>query len=136
MAVALAARREDLLHRVAADIHTAGGRALTVKTDVSVDADARRFITRALTAFGGLDVVVCNAGIGYYGTLDDTPPEIAGRLLDVNVLGTFYAARAALPRRAFSLRSRPGSGTRSASRSTSPWRTNGGTSSRRGEPGG
>jgi short-subunit dehydrogenase len=97
VAVGLAARREDRLHRVAAEIQAAGGRALGVPADVAVEADVRGFITRTLTVFGRLDVVVCNAGIGFYGTLDDTPAETAGRLLEVNVLGTFYAARAALP---------------------------------------
>lgn len=97
MAVSLAARREDRLHQVAADIQTAGGRALSVPTDVAIDSEVRGFITRTLTVFGRLDVVVCNAGVGYYGTLDDTPPDVASHLLEVNVLGTFYAARAALP---------------------------------------
>ena len=39
--------------------------------------------------------MVCNAGIGFHGTLEDTTPDIARRLVDVNVLGTLYAAHAA-----------------------------------------
>jgi NADP-dependent 3-hydroxy acid dehydrogenase YdfG len=48
-------------------------------------------------AFGRLDVMICNAGVGFYGALDDTPPDAMRRLFDVNVLGTMYAAAAALP---------------------------------------
>ena len=47
--------------------------------------------------FGRLDIVICNAGFGYYGTVEDTPPEIMRRMMDVNFLGTYYGARAALP---------------------------------------
>ena len=43
-------------------------------------------------AYGRLDVMICNAGIGYHGTLDDTPPDVMRRLVDVNLMGTMYAA--------------------------------------------
>ena len=42
-------------------------------------------------------MMICNAGFGYYGTLEDTPPDIMQRMMDVNFMGTFYGARAALP---------------------------------------
>ena len=56
---------------------------------------ARR--ARAARAFGRLDIMICNAGFGYYGTVEDTPPETMRRMMDVNFMGTFLGARAALP---------------------------------------
>ena len=41
--------------------------------------------------------MICNAGFGYYGTVEDTPAETMQRMMDVNFMGTFYGARAALP---------------------------------------
>jgi short-subunit dehydrogenase len=54
-------------------------------------------VALAQSTFGHLDVMICNAGFGYYGTAEDTPPAIMQRMLDVNFMGTFYGARAALP---------------------------------------
>jgi short-subunit dehydrogenase len=47
--------------------------------------------------FGRLDIMICNAGFGYYGTLEETPPDVMRRMMDVNYTGTFLGARAALP---------------------------------------
>jgi NADP-dependent 3-hydroxy acid dehydrogenase YdfG len=95
-AVALLARRADRLDAIARAITDAGGRALAVPGDVAREEDVRALIDRTVTTFGRLDVVVCNAGIGYHGALDDTPADVMRRLLDTNVLGTLYAARAAI----------------------------------------
>lgn len=94
--VVLSARRTDRLHQLATDIRASGGEALAVPGDVTSEADMHALVARAVEVFGRLDVMVCNAGIGYHGPLDDTPPDVMRRLVDVNVMGTFYAARAAL----------------------------------------
>ena len=41
--------------------------------------------------------MICNAGFGYYGTVEGTPPDTMQRMMDVNFMGTYYGARAALP---------------------------------------
>ena len=66
--------------------------------DVTREADiaARSCSTRQST-FGRLDVMICNAGFGFYGTIDETPARVMQRMMDVNFMGTFYGARAALP---------------------------------------
>ena len=51
----------------------------------------------AVRRFGGIDVVVANAGIASYGSVQQVDPEAFKRLLDVNVLGVFHTVRAALP---------------------------------------
>lgn len=96
-AVVASARRRDRLDDLVREISTAGGRAIAVPGDVTVEGDMRALVTRALEAYGRLDVMICNAGIGYHGTLDDTPSDVMRRLVDVNLIGTMYAASAALP---------------------------------------
>jgi len=97
MPVALLARRAERLDAIAQSIRAAGGRAIAVPGDVAAETDVARLVSRAVGEFGRLDVMIANAGIGFHGTLEDTSPEIMRRLIDVNFMGTFYAARAAVP---------------------------------------
>jgi 3-oxoacyl-[acyl-carrier protein] reductase len=54
-------------------------------------------VSEAVDRFGGLDILVANAGVGAYGPFLDLPPEHMEEMIDVNVKGTMYAVRAALP---------------------------------------
>ena len=96
-AVVLGARREDRLRQAADRIRAGGGRAEFLAMDVTVETQVAALVERARSAFGGLDVMICNAGFGYYGTVEETPAETMRRMMDVNFMGTFYGARAALP---------------------------------------
>jgi len=73
-----------------------GGRAVAVPGDVTHPEDAERLVARTIEVFGRIDAMVCSAGIGYHGTLDDTPADVMQRVVNVNLLGTLYAARAAI----------------------------------------
>jgi NAD(P)-dependent dehydrogenase (short-subunit alcohol dehydrogenase family) len=95
-AVAICARRADLLATAAAEITAAGGHALPVAADVTVEADMARFVGDTVARFGTLDVMICNAGFGIAGAIDDIAPAQMQRLMDVNFTGTYLAARAAL----------------------------------------
>src|SRR5215203_7235707 len=66
--VVLGARRADRLQQAVAGIRAHGGSAETVPLDVTSEADVQQLVDRAMAAFGRLDVMVCNAGFGYYGT--------------------------------------------------------------------
>jgi len=96
-AVVVSARRADRLDTLVGEISARGGRALAVPGDVTSESDMRALVARAVETFGRLDVMICNAGIGFHGPLDETSPEIMRRLVDVNLMGTLYAVRAALP---------------------------------------
>jgi short-subunit dehydrogenase len=96
-AVVLGARRTDRLTDAVAQIRAAGGRAEAETSDVTSEADMARLVARAQSAFGGVHIMVCNAGFGYYGSVEDTPPEVMRRMMDVNFMGTFLGARAVLP---------------------------------------
>jgi short-subunit dehydrogenase len=96
-AVVICARRADRLDEVASRIRVAGGLALPVVADVTRDEDMQRLIDQTLATFDRLDVVICNAGFGIYGTIETITPARMQQLIDVNYLGTYYAARAAIP---------------------------------------
>jgi short-subunit dehydrogenase len=95
-AVAICARRADKLHAAAAELAAAGGEPLAVVADVTHERDMDTFVSAARDRFGRLDAIVCNAGFGIYGTIDTLTADQMRELMDVNYMGTFLAARAAL----------------------------------------
>ena len=95
--IAICARRADRLAAAADEIRRAGGDPLAVTADVTQADDMTAFVRRAVDCFGRLDVMICNAGFGIYGAIDQIAPEQMRRLIDVNYMGTYLAVRAALP---------------------------------------
>jgi NAD(P)-dependent dehydrogenase (short-subunit alcohol dehydrogenase family) len=65
--------------------------------DVRNPADLEAIVGETVDRFGRLDILVANAGVGAYGPFLDLPPEHLEEMIDVNVKGTLYAVRAALP---------------------------------------
>lgn len=65
--------------------------------DVRRAGDLAAAVEAAVEAFGGLDILVCSAGIQRYGTAVDTPEEVWDDVLDVNLKGVFLAAKHAVP---------------------------------------
>ncbi|WP_409371382.1 SDR family NAD(P)-dependent oxidoreductase, partial [Mycolicibacter algericus] len=72
-------------------------RVLTVVADVRDLASMQAAADAAVAKFGGIDVVVANAGIASYGSVLQVDPEAFKRLMDINVLGVFHTIRATLP---------------------------------------
>ena len=72
-------------------------KGLFVETDISRMDHAQRAVQTALDGFGGLDIIVQNAGIYPWTLIENTSPEEWDKVLAVNLKGTFLAARAALP---------------------------------------
>jgi NAD(P)-dependent dehydrogenase (short-subunit alcohol dehydrogenase family) len=95
--VVMGARRTDVLEQAVGRIRAGGGRAEAVTMDVSCEADSERLVERARQAFGTLDIMICNAGFGYYGTVEETPPAVMQRIMEVNFMGSYFGTRAALP---------------------------------------
>jgi short-subunit dehydrogenase len=96
--VTVAARSADKLADVTDEIEKAGGTALAVPTDVTLEASCRELIERAVARHGDVDVLVCNAGIGGASEGDETVPVAAIRkLMEVNFMGAVHATAAALP---------------------------------------
>jgi meso-butanediol dehydrogenase / (S,S)-butanediol dehydrogenase / diacetyl reductase len=72
-------------------------RALAGACDVRDAAGLASFCDEVASRFGGIDIVVANAGVGSYGLFLDLPLEHVDEMLDVNLKGTIYTIRAALP---------------------------------------
>ena len=79
------------------DIAGANPAAFAVAADVSDDASVRAAIDAVASEFGGIDIVVNNAGIGAQGTVEDNPDDEWARVFNVNVFGIARVSRAALP---------------------------------------
>jgi NAD(P)-dependent dehydrogenase (short-subunit alcohol dehydrogenase family) len=102
--VALTARRREPLEALRSEIESAGGRAIAVPGDARDEAHAGAAVAAAAEAFGHLDVLVNNAGVIGAGPVETTSTEEWDRILDVDLKGPFFFARAAIPQ----LRDRPG----------------------------
>jgi NAD(P)-dependent dehydrogenase (short-subunit alcohol dehydrogenase family) len=95
--VAVAGRRIEKLREVVAQIQKGGGEALAVACDVSKAADAERAVREVVGRFGGLNVLVNNAGALSATTVETIPEEEWDRLMTVNLKGPFLMSRAVLP---------------------------------------
>ena len=93
--VALVARSTDEIAEIAGEI---GQKALAVPCDVSRYSDVAGAIAATARTFGGLDVLINNAGIvDPIGHLAETDPEAWGRAIDINLKGVMYGMHAAMP---------------------------------------
>lgn len=79
------------------DINTDGVKHFAQKVDITDDASVRAGVRAVAEKFGGIDIVINNAGIGAQGTVEANDDEEWHRVLDVNVLGIVRVTRAALP---------------------------------------
>lgn len=97
-AVCCAARTVAEIHETVQDIVTAGGQGLAVPTDVTQLAAVQQMVQVTVETFGGLDILVINAGVnGGRQPAEDSHPEAWRTTLEVNLLGAYYCAHAAIP---------------------------------------
>lgn len=100
--VVLIARREDRLAALAEEI---GEAALAIRADVTDAARVRDAVAAAVEAFGGIDVVVNNAGQAMIGTIENIDIEDYRAIVDLNLVAPLIVMQETIP----VLRSRPGS---------------------------
>jgi 3-oxoacyl-[acyl-carrier protein] reductase len=91
-------KNHELAAAVVRDIEAAGGRAIWVKSDVSDAAAVRRLFDASHRAFGGIDVVVSNAGVMRLAPFRDMSDADFDRMIEVNQKGSFYVLREAARR--------------------------------------
>lgn len=85
------------LEATAAEIADTGVRTLAVACDVRQPAEVDAALAKTIAEFGGLDLLVNNAGVVHMGLVDTITPERWDLVFDVNVKGTFLCSRAAAP---------------------------------------
>ena len=94
----LAARNAKELESVAEDCRKRGASVITVKADVAVERECQAVMSGAALAFGGIDVLVNNAGISMWARFEDIEDlSILERIMQVNYMGAVYCTRHALP---------------------------------------
>ena len=91
------ARSADLLNELASEIRATNGIIETVTSDICNPADRQRMIQMALDRFGGLDVLINNAGIGATGHFMDSDPEILRTIFETNYFALCEITRSAIP---------------------------------------
>jgi NAD(P)-dependent dehydrogenase (short-subunit alcohol dehydrogenase family) len=95
--VALVGRRLALSKRIAADLEEAGGDALPIACDVSKEAQVRESIRQTAKHFGGLDIIINNAGMVHIKALHEYTEREWDKVMDVNVKSMFFAVKHAIP---------------------------------------
>lgn len=94
--VVAAARTAAELDTLVDTVHSGGGDAIAVPTDISREDDVQTLFNTVLQQTGQVDVVVNNAGIGLFGPTVATSAKDFERVLRINTLGTFLCCREAL----------------------------------------
>ena len=93
--VALVARSVDAIADIAGEI---GEKAIAIPCDVSRHAEVEAAVAATARTFGGLDILINNAGvIDPIGHLAETEPDAWARTIDINLKGVMYGMRAAMP---------------------------------------
>jgi NADP-dependent 3-hydroxy acid dehydrogenase YdfG len=95
--VAVSGRRKDRLDSLVARIEAAGGTALALPGDVSVEEDARSSVEATVAKFGRIDILINSAGVNEAGGIEALPLEQWHRVIDINLMGTIYTSRTAFP---------------------------------------
>lgn len=95
--VLASARSQPLLDELAREVRAAGGTIETVVADITAAADRQAMVDAATQKFGGLDVLINNAGIGATGHFMDSQPEVLRQIFETNFFALAEVTRAFLP---------------------------------------
>jgi NADP-dependent 3-hydroxy acid dehydrogenase YdfG len=97
VAVAVSGRRSERLDALVAKIEGAGGKAAALPGDVAVEADATKSVADTVAQFGRIDILVNSAGVNEAGGVDSLTLDQWRRVIDINLYGTLYTCKAAVP---------------------------------------
>ena len=85
------------IYSVAERISSSGGRALAVPCDVTDEESVQAAVAATVAEFGGIDILVANAGVLWLGPIESTPLKRWQLCLDVNLTGVFLVTKAVIP---------------------------------------
>lgn len=98
MNVCISARHEDEVEQAVSELGDAGEGGVTgAVCDVRDYDEVKALVEHTVEEFGGVDVLVNNAGIGIFGRVEETAPEDFRAVLETNLFGVFYCCREAIP---------------------------------------
>jgi len=95
--VILLARTQDEIDSVAAKVRSLRVKALAITADVADINSVNAAVEKALAEFGTIDILINNAGIAAFGKFLELEPKDWERIIQVNLMGTYYVTRAVLP---------------------------------------
>jgi len=96
--VCVSARTMEDVQQAVRELEGAGGGSATgMACDVRSEEEVEALVAHAVEEFGGLDVLVNNAGVGVFKPVEELTPEEFRTVLETNLFGVFYACRAAIP---------------------------------------
>lgn len=95
--LALAARSAEALEQLAAELRAAGGEAVAIRTDMRDQQQVRHMVAATVEQFGGVDVLINNAGQAAWGPIADVDLDHVRQIVDLNLFGSLYAIQAVVP---------------------------------------
>lgn len=95
--VAVTARRASRLEALVKRIESAGGKALALPGDMTVEAEALKAVEDTVSRLGRLDILINSAGIMQAGGIENCDLDLYRRVFDINFFATLYACKAAVP---------------------------------------
>lgn len=93
----LAARNADRLKDTEGEVGNNGAEVISVQTDVSNEADCKFLVQQAVEKFGGIDILINNAGISMRALFTESDIDVIRKLMDINFWGTVYCSKYAMP---------------------------------------
>ena len=93
----LVARREKLLQSLSEEIKSAGSSAFVLPLDLFRKDDIKNMISTTQDKFGRIDVLINNAGFGFYGSVEHTPEEVVREIFDLNFNAPLFASQLVIP---------------------------------------
>ncbi len=95
--VALNGRSESKASEVLGAFKEFGDRVIYIAADITSADDAERLVNKTVEHFGGLDVLINNAGMSAFGTLEQSSPAVIKEIIDSNLTGSLYVSHFAIP---------------------------------------
>jgi len=98
MNVAITSRYQDAADRAVESLQKLGeGKVIGIAADVRDEAEQKSAIIKTVDAFGGVDVLIANAGLGHFNSIQEMTNEQWNQTIDTNLTGVFYSVKAAIP---------------------------------------
>lgn len=94
--VAISARRKDRLDELVAQIEAAGGKALALPGDMTIEAEAVKAVEDTVAAFGRIDILINSAGVMQAGGIIEADLDLMRRVFDINLFATLYTCKPAV----------------------------------------
>ncbi len=95
--IVISGRNKENIEQAAEKLRKTGAQILSVAGDVSKESDCKLLIEKTIEKFGGIDILINNAGISMRALFKDLDLDVIKRVMDINFWGTVYCTKYALP---------------------------------------